>query len=1303
MQSNGIGDRPMNERAVSSQRMAQGGGRQMLAPAATPGLPAVGDVANRRVAIVLGMHRSGTSLLSNVMHYLGCDMADTTDAISDKNPGGFWERPQIVALHDEILEAIDRGIGTPQHVLPFPAGWWRRKEIKPIKQRLIEYVADSLATTTDLWGFKDPRMCRMLPLWKEILRAVGADPVYVHAIRAPEPAARSMSLKNTKLRPLTDAQSEMMWLAYNYDIVRYTTSQNVLVVDYDHWFDAPTDIAVRLLDHLGLPNDLSYDEIRKLVGGLVSSDFRNQRDDPASVNPTIARSFYEAMRDSGRDPDIRTVEQQLPFIDLMFRSIEPLIGQLREIPELRSAVTRGEEAVRELDVRMRQIVDLKRERNEAGVSSQNAAAEAKAREEQLRRLEASADEFAEKEKRLSDEIERLAAEAKRMATEREASERALHDRLSAQDLAREEVYAQRIAGLEKTISEVRAGEEAARRVATEEAARATDLTTKLDSMMAVSVDQVRSLFEQSLASMTELLALRDVAERNRSLESECRALRAFGEARVPQQRLDHARQRARSLVAALRNARKSLESLALVKAAEAEAREELRSARYDLDLARRRIAWQEAALAERERQFLGLRDTAAVLRAEKLVIEGALARDPMRSAIVRAAPTADEVVEARFMPSDEGVSGYARLAKRPDVPLIVEGWVDGEVVTSVLTRPDGISAAPDRPFALPAGAVTISWSVFPTAASGRVLSLRLVGSTQSLVDDISIPDLSTARMRGESAMDPVYRDWLRRHWALGPAEREAARVFLKTSSDWPLVSVILLPGAAGGASAARSIGSMCGQLYENWEILVAPGLLDGENHDPRIREVAGEYLADLVGAAEGAFVSFLAEGDLLSEDALLTLAAAAKGVAADTILYADEDRFDPATANRSRPHFKGGWSLDLFLREDYIARPVWIPATLLREYARGSADAIGVYSTLLGIVSAGALGGIHHVPRILYHRSGDARTDLDAERDLITATLRQTTPLAAVVVDAVGRRTVKWPLPEPAPLISLIVPTRDRLDLLRVCVEGLLRETEYPNIELLIVDNDSAEPETHAYLRGVGRDARVKVLTWSGAFDYSAINNFAAERARGSIIGLLNNDLRIDRADWLLELARHAVRPDVGAVGARLLYADGTLQHAGIVMGIGTASHRYKGLPADHPGHCDVMLATHDVTAVTAACILIRKDVWDQVGGLSPDFPIAYNDVDLCLRIRAAGYRVVLEPAALLYHLESQSRGSDQDGEKRARLNADRDLLVARWPEAISSDPFYNPNLTVKATDAGLADPPRISWSWQVAVNVPVP
>lgn len=267
----------------------------------------------------------------------------------------------------------------------------------------------------------------------------------------------------------------------------------------------------------------------------------------------------------------------------------------------------------------------------------------------------------------------------------------------------------------------------------------------------------------------------------------------------------------------------------------------------------------------------------------------------------------------------------------------------------------------------------------------------------------------------------------------------------------------------------------------------------------------------------------------------------------------------------------------------------------------------------------------------------------------------------------------RYPLPDPLPLVSIIVPTRDRVDLLKTCVSSVQDKTAYANWEIIIVDNDSAEQETVNYLKIIQqKDCRVKVLHHPGHFNYSAINNCAVSKCSGQVLVLLNNDIEVISPDWLNELVSHAIRPGVGAVGAKLLYSDNTVQHAGIVMGMGgVAGHVHRFIDSDAPGYYHRASVAQNLSAVTGACLAIVKDRFLSVNGLDENLEVAFNDIDLCLRLLEAGMRNVFTPWAVLYHHESLSRGTNDTPQKQALFEKEYANMKNRWPEKLNVDPAW--------------------------------
>jgi len=532
----------------------------------------------------------------------------------------------------------------------------------------------------------------------------------------------------------------------------------------------------------------------------------------------------------------------------------------------------------------------------------------------------------------------------------------------------------------------------------------------------------------------------------------------------------------------------------------------------------------------------------------------------------------------------------------------------------------------------------------------------------------------------------------------------------------PLISVLVPVHDPPLALLRECLDSVLAQHYPNWQLCIA----DDASRDPAIQHLLTEVCASdsrvtlvrrpqcghicaasnsALALADGDYVALLDHDDLLTPCALWRVVVALQVSPRPVLLYSDEDKINER-GERFEPHFKPNFNPDLLLAQNYLSHlGVYETATVkriggFRSGFEGSQD----HDLALRVALEAAPGRVVHIPHVLYHwRACEGSTALaGAHKDYTTrAGIKAIDSFLSVQCPGAGVEPgglpntyrVRWPLPDPAPMVSLLIPTRDRVDILKPCVDAILERTRYPNFEVLILDNGTCCEETLAYLARVGEgDRRVRILSWDHPFNYSGINNFGASRARGDILGLINNDIEPIGADWLEEMVRQAVRPEIGCVGAKLYYPNDTIQHAGVVLGIGgVAGHSHKYFSRHSPGYFSRLLLTQNYSAVTGACLLVRKRLFEEVGGLNArDLPVAFNDVDLCLKIRAAGYRNLWTPYAELYHHESMSRGADDSARKRSRASGEVEYMRRTWGEQLDVDPAYNPNLTLVHEDFSL-------------------
>jgi GT2 family glycosyltransferase len=410
------------------------------------------------------------------------------------------------------------------------------------------------------------------------------------------------------------------------------------------------------------------------------------------------------------------------------------------------------------------------------------------------------------------------------------------------------------------------------------------------------------------------------------------------------------------------------------------------------------------------------------------------------------------------------------------------------------------------------------------------------------------------------------------------------------------------------------------------------------------------------------------------------------------LLYGDAEA---ETSLGLMPWFRPDWSYDLFLAQNYLRGLVLIRTSLLRHLPPSATPA----DTLMAAVEASRQDKIRHLPEVLTRLTAPANDENDWLTTINSHLSRRAHNAWAEALPS-GDRRIHWPLPAQPPGISLIIPTRDRLDLLAPCIDSIRRLTRYSAYEIIVVDNQSRDPDTLRYLAEGQARGIFRVLAFDAPFNFAAMNNEAAKSARGAILGFINNDVELITRDWLEQAAGLLARPEVGAVGAKLRFANGMIQHAGVTLGIGgLAENAFQHLRADEAGYFNRTNVAGNYSAVTAACLFTRAESFAAIGGFdAANLPVAFNDVDLCLRLRERGLSIVWTPHIELYHHESVSRGRDASEERRARAYKEEAYMRHRWRGILLNDPFYNPNLNLDQRPfTGLAFPPRRRWGGSCA------
>jgi O-antigen biosynthesis protein len=562
----------------------------------------------------------------------------------------------------------------------------------------------------------------------------------------------------------------------------------------------------------------------------------------------------------------------------------------------------------------------------------------------------------------------------------------------------------------------------------------------------------------------------------------------------------------------------------------------------------------------------------------------------------------------------------------------------------------------------------------------------------------------------------VYAAWIKQYDYDDAIDRTRLTARIAELSTKPLISVVMPVYDTPKTLLDTAVQSVIDQVYPHWELCiandgsraphVAPQLDSWAACDPRIKVVHLDENGHISRATNAAFalaggdwVALLDHDDVLPPNALAEVALTLEARPDAALIYSDEDKIDEK-ARRFDPHFKPNFSPELFRSMNYLNHLTLLPAELVRAVGgwrpgfEGSQD----YDIALRIIERIAPAQIVHIPKVLYHWRAVAGSTALAGAEKSYAYQAGARALAehiartgqnAQVVEIPGLPfyRVRHEVTQPEPLVSLIIPTRDRVDLLKVAVRSILEKTSYRTFEIIIMDNNSVLAETSAFFKEIASHPNVRVIPHPHPFNYSSINNEGVRHARGEIIGLLNNDVEVISPDWLTEMVSWAQIERVGCVGAKLYYLNDTIQHAGVILGIGgVAGHSHRRMRRDQNGYFSRLKVVQNLSAVTGACLLVRRSVFQQVGGLDEvRLKVAFNDVDFCLRVRDAGYDNVWTPFAELYHHESPSRGAEDTPQKKARFAEECAAMIELWGPKLLADPYYSANLTLQTEDFAIA------------------
>ena len=554
-----------------------------------------------------------------------------------------------------------------------------------------------------------------------------------------------------------------------------------------------------------------------------------------------------------------------------------------------------------------------------------------------------------------------------------------------------------------------------------------------------------------------------------------------------------------------------------------------------------------------------------------------------------------------------------------------------------------------------------------------------------------------------------YKEWLEKNM---PARQELARQEKHKFKYAPKISILVPVYNTPETFLRQMIESVQKQTYGNWELCIA----NANPANEQVKVILKEYTANdarvkvtdvpenegiaqntnkALEIADGTFIGLLDHDDVLAENALYEVVKELNKAVDTDVIYTDEDKVSTAMDEYFSPNFKPDFNLDMLRSNNYFCHFFVAKKELIETVGgfRGEYNGAQDYDLFLRCIEKAER--IAHIPKILYHwrvhQESTADNPLskmyayDAGQKAIEQHLKRCGVTAEVSkTENLGFYRVKYQQ-EGSPLVSILIPNKDQKDTLDQCLKSIEARTDYENYEIIIIENNSTEQETFEYYKQI-KNPKIRVIEWKDEFNYSAINNFGVRHAKGEYLLFLNNDIEVINSDWLGEMLSNCQREEVGAVGAKLYYPDNTVQHAGVIVGIGgVAGSVFVGLKRGYTGYMHRASIQQNLSAVTAACMMVKKSVFEEVGGFEEELKVAFNDIDFCLKIREQGHLIVYDPYVELYHYESKTRGAEDTTEKIRRFQSEIEYMRSHWSSILKNgDPAYNPNLSLKKWDYSL-------------------
>ena len=1243
------------------------------------------DTSKKQIIVVLGMHRSGTSVIARSLKVLGVGLGDNLmPAVPGVNDKGFWEDMDFYVLNEDLLKALS---GREWHTLiPISLNEFNDDSLASLKIRAIELLRKKTSKLS-VFGLKDPRFSILLPFWKNVFLSLDVDVKYVIAIRNPISTALSLQKRDG----FDLEKSYYLWLNYMVSCFVETENELRVVVNYDLVMAEPEPQIQRMAEKLSLcviTSELKEFESNFISSDLCHSKFRNKdfdlfpdgmpedvikvftlleaiSRDQTLINSKEVCQYFKSMR--------KKLQEMLPafnFMTIKEKQAQNVLSIHSEHQKLLKSVNDYETKVQALENKIKLIED-KRGRELDGLKLKNNVLEkANYQQEQnfskqaalLQSLEQSIKSFdMDKKNNLKEYyskegiLGKINQQLNEAVAKQEANMRNLEKQLKVLSVEKN-----------KRIKEQQLRIEILEKMSTQYENTIQEQKAQFQKLN----QQIKQLGSENNNFLTELQF------KNEELES------------------------IKSQVIGTNNKIRVME----------EEKESLRKERDDAFGFSQELlnsnSWKLMHPFRYSRHFFSsnnflfyrswrvnrpLRPVNSFLKVrfpERFFSEWYLEKNP-------------DVAKSGMDPYDHYISYGKKEGRQPAPDLLMTKYFKRmkqlrKIIVLEEKKSGGFLALYKKTISL----------------VGREGCKGVIGRLKKGFHDLdsSKPDRND------------YNRWICQYDSLTDKKRNVMQKSIAGFDKKPLISIIMPVFDPKLEWLEEAIESVRKQIYPNWELCIA----DDASKDHAIKEILQRYMRlddrikvvfrqqnghisaasnSALEISEGEWVALLDHDDLLAEHALFWVVDAINQISDVSLIYSDEDKINE-TGKRVDPYFKCEWNQDLFYSQNMITHLGVYQAKLIKQIGgfRLGVEGAQDYDLALRYIEYIKAEQIYHIPRVLYHwrvhtestaQSSDAKpyAMIAGQRALNEHLQRQCINARAELVGHGFR--VHYSLPDVCPMVSLIIPTRNGLQLIRQCIESIFEKTTYPNYEILIIDNGSDDPEIIKYFDGLKCHERVRVIRDDREFNYSSLNNKAVKLAKGELVGLLNNDLEVITPNWLSEMVSIALQPSVGAVGAKLLYPNDTIQHGGIILGVGGwAGHSHKGFPRNHPGYVGRMSLISGFMAVTGACMIVRKCLYDELGGLNDcNLKVACNDVDFCLRLREKGYRNVWTPYAELYHHESASRGYEDTPEKQMRFEQEVQFMKQHWEKQLLNDPAYSPNLTLDYEDFSLAWPPRINYN----------